>query len=176
MKTRFLKEEDFYKYEEDIVDCYMDNLQIMDSQSCLDITNRDILSDYVLGLISSKESSIEGIFNDKEEYLYGMIVYDGMRFSNDGNAAQLHLAVCKDLWGKVIFNMCNQILERTYFDTLYCMIPSYCRPTIALVKKLGFKKTGYIPKALPYKNIKGEEKMYDELIYTWSKSNGKIQK
>lgn len=169
MKIRALTGDDVRKYEEDISMCYTDNIQIMDSQSKLDIFNRDVLLDYVLSILESYESTIEGIFDDDEKFLYGLIIYDGIRMTDDGNAAQLHLAVCKDIWGKYIFKICKERLQCTIYNVLYCMIPSYCRPTIGLVKRLGFKKTGYIPKSIPYRNLKGVEKMYDELIYVWEK-------
>ena len=38
-----------------------------------------------------------------------------------------------------------------------------------MVAKLGFKKTGYIPCALPYKNSKGETKLYDINIFVYEK-------
>lgn len=169
MLTRNLTAYDMKRYEEDIAQCYLENLQIMDSQSMLDISNRDTLFDYLFGLLEDDESNIEGIFDDSEKFLYGLIIYDGIRVTNDGNAAQLHLAVCRELWGRRIREILKEALNNTFFDVLYCMIPAFCRPTIALVKTLGFKKTGYIPKALPYVNLKGEEKMYDEYVFSWVK-------
>lgn len=167
---RTLKVEDLNKYEDDIAICFMDNLQITDSQSPLNLTNYDDRMDYLLGLLNSQESMVIAILDEENEYLYGLVVFDGIRVTDDGNAAQLHVAVCKDLWGKAILNIFRDMLDNfVMFNTLYCMLPAYCRPVISLVKKLGFKKTGYIPKALPYINIKGEEKMYDELIYTYLK-------
>lgn len=167
---RTLKVEDLNKYEDDIAICFMDNLQITDSQSPLNLTNYDDRMDYLLGLLNSQESMVIAILDEENEYLYGLVIFDGIRVTDDGNAAQLHVAVCKDLWGKAILNIFRDILDNfVMFNTLYCMLPAYCRPVISLVKKLGFKKTGYIPKALPYINIKGEEKMYDELIYTYLK-------
>lgn len=169
MHTRHLTEYDIRKYEDDIAQCYIDNLQIMDNQCAVDFTNRDEMYDYLFSLLECPESAVKGIFDDEEQYLFGLIIYDGIRLTDNGNAAQLHLATSKDLWGKDFHFVYEDELKDTMFDTLYCMIPAYCRPVVSLVKKLGFKKTGYIPKALPYISLKGEEKMYDELIYSWLK-------
>lgn len=162
--------DDLKKYEEDIAICFADNLQITDSQCPLNLSNYDDRMDYLTGLINSPESMVISILDEENEYLYGLVIFDGIRVTNDGNAAQLHVAIGKELWGKPILHIFRDMLDNfVMFNTLYCMLPAYCRPVISLVKKLGFKKTGYIPKALPYINIKGEEKMYDELIYTYVK-------
>lgn len=169
MRTRYLKNEDLIKYKGDITQCYLDNLQIMDSQSPLDFTKEEDIISYIYPLIDGLESAVMGIFDDNEEYLFGLIVYDGIRLTEDGNAAQLHLASCKEMWGSEFISVYEEELRVSMFNTLYCMIPSYCRSIISLIKKLGFKKTGYIPKALPYTNLKGKTKMYDELIYVYTK-------
>lgn len=169
MKLRFIDVNDVRDYEEDIAQCYMDNLQIMDSQTVIDFTNRDEMLDYIFSILESKESAIQGVFDNDDEYLYGLIIYDGIRLTDDGNAAQLHLATCKDMWGQEYLKVYQKALDETLFDTLYCMVPAICRPVISLLKKLGFKKTGYIPKALPYTNLKGKTKMYDEYVYVWRK-------
>lgn len=55
------------------------------------------------------------------------------------------------------------------FNVLYCEIPSIAVNAIRMAKAMGFKKTGYIPTALPYVNSKGEEKLYDIQILTMEK-------
>lgn len=167
MKVRPLTMYDVCNFEDDICQCYFDNLQIQDSQCPINFSDRDEVLDYVLDFVEDSKSFVTGIMDDNEEYLFGLVIYDGVRMSDDGNSSELHLVTCKDMWGKDFLDVYYQMLGGTIFDTLYCSIPSYCRPVIALLKKLGFKKTGYVPKVLPYKNLKGEEKMYDVLFYTW---------
>lgn len=173
MNVRALTLYDVQRFEDDIIQCYLDNLQIQDSQCPVNFTNRDEVIDYLFGYIEDSKSFVTGIFDKDEEYLFGLVIYDGVRMTDDGNSAELHLVTCKDMWGKDFLDVYKDMLSGTIFDTLYCLIPSYCRPVIGLIKKLGFKKTGYVPKVLPYKNLKGQEKMYDVLIYSWRK-DGKI--
>lgn len=169
MHTRFLTREDIRKYEDDLAMCYSDNLQIMDDECEVDFTNRDELLDYLFGLMDNNYSAIQGIFDDEEDFLFGVIIYDSIRLTDDGNSAQLHLATCKEMWGKDYLYIYQEELKKTFFDVLYCMVPAFCRPVIGLLKKLDFEKTGYVPKALPYTNSKGITKMHDELIYVYQR-------
>lgn len=170
MKYRYLKEEDITNYVEDLMIIYKDNPQITDIQCPLDITSEQDIRDYVENnAVFNEESCVLGIFDDDELCLFGIIIFDSMRLTDDGNAAQLHIAIGKELWGKQIREVCQELLHNTIFTVLYCFIPSKCRPVIGLLKSLNFKKTGYIPKSLPYETVKGEIKMYDELVYSWVK-------
>lgn len=169
MLNRYLKPEDIEIYLTDIKQCYKDNPQVFDMQNPINSENERELKDFLLSFINSEESMIEGIFDSQEDYLFGFIIYDGIRLTDDGNAAQVHICMCKDMWGKDFLPVYQRIINECLFDTIYAMMPACCRGAITLCKKLGFKKTGYVPKAIPYKTLKGEIKMFDELIYTLQK-------
>ena len=110
-----------------------------------------------------------GILDDKEEFLFGIVIFDNIRFANK-SCAQVHIVTDRAIWGRKIKDIYTEILKGSIFDTLYCEIPSIAVHPIAMCKRLGFKKTGYIPDALPYKNAQGEEKMYDLQIYTYRRN------
>ena len=167
--------DELYTYQEDIEQCYKDNPQIADYQSVVDFQNTSEAMSLLESYIDCDESAILGIYDDNETYLFGFIIFDGIRLTDDGNAAQVHICISRDIWGKEFQYLYEKIMDDSIFDTLYAMIPSRCRGAITLCKKLGFKKTGYIPKAIPYTTLKGEVKMFDELIYTYykeKKTNG----
>ena len=169
MKTRYLTLDDLENFREDIVEACKDNPQITDYQGFLDLNNDDDIINTCRLYITSKDSSVEGIFDNREDYLFGFIVYDNMRLTDDGNSAELHLCTSKDIWGTDFLAIYKGILKHVIFDVLSAIVPSRCRTTIAFMKKLGFNKTGYIPKSIPYVTSKGEVKMFDQLIYTWEK-------
>ena len=163
MKYRQLTLEDCKKYSEDIIKCYSDCHLIFDSQSPIN----DMFKPYFLGgFVDADDALALGIFDDDEEYLYGMVIFDNIRFANK-SCAEVHIVTDKAIWGKKLRDIYNKILLGSIFDTLYCQVPSIAVNVIAICKRLGFKKTGYIPDALPYVNSKGEEKMYDLQIYTY---------
>ena len=170
MKHRVLRYNDCAQYCDDLFQCFKDNPQILDEESIDYFESLEKSVNYVSDLIDSPDSMVVGIFDDEEEFLYGIIIYDQMRFSLDGNSAQLHIATSKDIWGKDFLELYKDMIAITVFHVLYCMIPAKCRATIGFVKSLGFEKTGYIPKAIPYRNRDGTIKMYDELIYTLVKN------
>ena len=166
MKFRTLNHGDIYTYRNDIFKCYNDCKLILDSQSIININCPQDAEDFIHGFAEAKDSDVWGIFDDNEEYLYGLIIFDNIRFCNK-SCAQVHIVNDKAIWGHKIRDIYKDIINSTIFDTLYCEIPSIAVHPIAMCKRLGFKKTGYIPDALPYANSKGEEKMYDLQIYTW---------
>lgn len=166
MKHRVLTLNDCAKYNEDIFQCFKDNPQILDEEEENYFETLEKVHNYVSELVFWHTSMVVGIFDDEEEFLYGIVIFDQMRFSKDGNSAQLHIATSKDIWGKDFLDIYHEMINESHFDVMYCMIPAKCRATIGFVKTLGFKKTGYIPKAIPYKDRNGKIKMYDELIYT----------
>ena len=164
MKHRVLRQNDCAQYSDDLFQCFKDNPQILDEESIDYFESLEKSVNYVEDLIGSPDSMVVGIFDDDEEFLYGIVIFDQMRFSKDGNSAQLHIAISKDIWGKDFLDVYREMIHNSRFDVMYCMIPAKCRATIGFVKTLGFKKTGYIPKAIPYKDRNGKIKMYDELI------------
>lgn len=169
MIFRTLNHGDIYTYRNDIFKCYNDCKLILDSQSVININCPQDAEDFIHGFAEAKDSDVWGIFNDDEEYLYGLIIFDNIRFCNK-SCAQVHIVNDKAIWGHKIRDIYKEIINSTIFDTLYCEIPSIAVNAIAMCKRLGFKKTGYIPDALPYTNAKGEEKMYDIQIYSWRRN------
>lgn len=168
MKCRTLNHGDIYTYRSDIYKCYQDCNLIFDTQNCINIKNEFGAEEFLHGFVEAKDSQVLGIFDDNEEFLFGLIIYDNIRFANK-SCAQVHIVTDKAIWGKRIKDIYTEILHGSVFDTLYCEIPSIAVHPIAMCKRLGFKKTGYIPDALPYVNSKGEERMYDLQIYTYRK-------
>lgn len=164
MKYRKLEVEDVNKYAQDIDKIYKDCHLIFDSQNS--IPNRMPMWVFVDSFVDSPESMALGIFDDDEQYLYGLVIFDNIRFANK-SCAEVHIVTDKAIWGKKLRDIYSKIMQGCIFDTLYCQIPSIAVSAIAICKRLGFKKTGYIPDALPYVNSRGEERMYDLQIYTY---------
>ena len=123
---------------------------------------------FVETFINSSDAVIVGIFDSEERYLYGLVIFDNIRFANK-SSAQVHIVNDKSIFGKKVRGLYEEILSTCMFDTLYAEIPSIAVHAIALCKRLGFKKTGYIPNVLPYVNSKGVEQMYDIQIWSFNK-------
>lgn len=171
MIYRQLTVEDLDKYSSDIFSCYKSNTLVFDCQNPIAIAREDQATEFLYGFIAAPDSMAMGIFDDNEDFLYGLIIFDNIRFGEDakGNpvsCAQLHIVNDKSIFGKVLRDLHNQILDSVVFTTLYCEIPENAVHAIAICKRLGFKKTGYIPHALPYRNSLGKEIMHD--IQVWS--------
>lgn len=164
MKHRQLTLNDCNRYAEDIIKCYSDCHLIFDSQSSIPVNY--YLPSFVETFVRADDSLALGIFSDDEKFLYGLVIFDNIRFANK-SCAEVHIITDKAIWGKKIRDVYNQILNGCIFDTLYCQVPSIAVNVIAICKRLGFKKTGYIPDALPYINSRGEERMYDIQIYSY---------
>lgn len=168
---RQLTTEDCTTFYSDIVKCYRDNPLIFDSQNPLRQMTEGELVTFISNYIKSEDSLVIGIFNSKQDILFGVAIFDSIRFSGKDSCAQVHIAISKDIWGRLCANIFNRILDECLIKTLYCEIPQIAVKPIAIVKRMGFKKTGYIPKALPYTNSRGETKMYDLHIFVHQKEN-----
>lgn len=167
MKYRPLTSSDLTTYRTDLFKCYQDNALIFDNQSPLKFTNEWQVVDYVYNYSEADDSMVIGILDDSEHYLYGIIIFDNIRTLRNNSIAQVHIVTSKTIWGKRIRDIYKDILKTTMFTRLYCEIPQIAHNAIAMCKRLGFKKTGFIPQALPYVNSNGEEKMYDLNIFVW---------
>jgi hypothetical protein len=167
MKYRPLEYEDIKKFRDDIIKCYNDCHLIFDSQNT--IPKRMPMWVFVDNFVDSSDSMVIGILDDNEEFLYGLVIFDNIRFAQDKSCAEVHIVTDKAIWGRKIRDIYNKIIQGCIFSTLYCQIPTIAVSAIAICKRLGFKKTGYIPEALPYVNSRGEEKMYDLQIYTYKR-------
>lgn len=166
MKYRALNHGDAYTYRNDIFKCYNDCKLVFDSQSYITLRDTDSCENFIHNYIDASDSIVVGIFDNNEEFLYGIVIFDNMRFANK-YCAQVHIVTDKAIWGKQIKDIYKEMIQTCAFDTLYAEIPQIAVHAIAMCKRLGFKKTGYIPDALPYVNSEGIEKMYDLQIYTW---------
>lgn len=169
MKYRPLEYEDIKKFRDDIIKCYNDCHLIFDSQNT--IPKRMPMWVFVDNFVDSSDSMVIGILDDNEEFLYGLVIFDNIRFAEDKSCAEVHIVTDKAIWGRKLKDIYNKIIQGCIFSTLYCQVPTIAVSVIAICKRLGFKKTGYIPDALPYVNSKGEEKMYDLQIYTYRRGN-----
>lgn len=166
MLLKPLTKEDILFYLNDIYSCYKCNHLIFDCQNYFSDLTIGKLKTYIDSFANGEDSLIYGIFDDSISFLYGLIIFDNMRFAENKSSAEVHIVVDKMLWGKQILNIFKNVISRFPFTTYYCMIPAIATNAIRLCKKLGFKKTGYIPEVLPYINSKGEQRMYD--IQIWS--------
>lgn len=164
MKYRKLKLEDCNLYRDDILECYNNCHLIFDSQNYIP-RNYDLVN-FLSTYIQAEDAYVLGIFNDTEQFLYGLVIFDNIRIA-DKSCAEVHIVTSRIIWGKKIRDVYKNILKGCIFDTIYCQIPKIATNAIAICKLLKFKKTGYIPNALPYVNSRGEEKMYDIQIYTY---------
>lgn len=169
MITRILKFEDIVKYSNDILMVYSDNRLIFDSQNIISLkTNNDVIN-FLANYSDADDSMILGILDEELDLLLGIIIFDKIRVCKDRTCAQVHIATSRLIWGKPIYKIYKSILENLMFNVLYCEIPSIAVNAIRMAKAMGFKKTGYIPTALPYVNSRGEEKLYDIQILTMEK-------
>lgn len=165
MHFRQLKEEDCVKYAHDIFSCYQTNHLILDNQNCICLDTETKASHFIRDFVNAPDSYVLGVFDDVEKFLYGLVIVDCMRFGKK-SCAEVHITNDKSMFGLKVRKLYERIRDALPFDTLYCQIPSIAVHPIAIVKHLGFKKTGYIPDALPYTNAMGEENMYDIQIWT----------
>lgn len=169
MKYRLLDYTDCLRYRDDILHCYQTNHFIFDSQNILHIDTPELAQEFILKYIEADDSCVQGIFDDNEEYLYGLVIYDFIRCTDKHTSTQVHIINDKAIFGRVIRKLYKEIIECSPFTTIYAEIPSIAVHAIALAKHMGFKKTGYVPNVIPYVNSKGEEKMYDLIILSYTK-------
>lgn len=169
MKHRLIEQKDLELYIDDIISCYKDNTMIFDLQCPYSMSTYQGVKTFLGSFIDSKDSIVLGIFDEREEYLYGVVIFDNIRMAQT-STAEVHIATSKAIWGKMVLDIYKEILEYSLFSNLYCMIPQNCVLAIGMAKRMGFKKTGYIPKALPYKNRKGEVYLYDIQIFSMEKN------
>lgn len=172
MKFRVINRDDCVKYRSDIFQAYQSCHLIFDSQNPYCPKTEEETLYFVLGYACDSEDSLAyGVFDDNEDYLYGLVIFDNIRGTKQNTCAQVHIVNDKSVFGKKIKGVYEDLVRACGIDVIYAEIPSIAVHSIAMCRRLGFKKTGYIPSALPYVNSKGEENMYDIQIYV--KENNK---
>lgn len=165
MKYRQLKEQDLFKFAQDIKSCYNSCYLIFDDQNPLKGLNTEGLLLFLKSYIEADDSSITAILDDEEKFLYGIIIFDNIRMGVK-NSAQVHIVNDRSIWGHRIKDIYKQIIQCSIYNILYAEIPSIAVGAIGMCKRLGFKKTGFIPSIAPYTNSRGEEKVYDMQIWS----------
>lgn len=165
MKYRQLKEQDLFKFAQDIKSCYNSCHLIFDDQNPLKELNTEGLILFLKSYIEADDSSITAILDDEEKFLYGIIIFDNIRMGVK-NSAQVHIVNDRSIWGHRIKDIYKQIIQCSIYNILYAEIPSIAVGAIGMCKRLGFKKTGFIPSIAPYTNSRGEEKVYDMQIWS----------
>lgn len=85
--------------------------------------------------------------------------------------ADLHCAVRKHCWGKRSRELGRYMLDYLKdnlptLKRLVASVPQHNFGVVKLLKDLGFKHEGTLKSNLVFKNKLGEEKYYDELIYS----------
>lgn len=168
MKFRLLNLIELNKHKDEVYSCYKANKFIFDDQSPIRLNNAEECRNFIYKFISCYDSMVFGIYDDNSDYLYGVVIFDNIR-ALDVSCAEVHIAVDKPVWGRITRTVFEEMIKSVPIDIMYCQIPLIAVNAIALVKRLGFKKTGYIPKALPYTNSKGEKKLYDLNIFVLNK-------
>lgn len=151
------------------MECYNCNFLICDNHSPCKVTNYQELFNHLVDFQTASDSLIFGVFDEEENYLYGYILFDNIRITKERSCAQVHILNHKAIWGRALRDLYIQFLHSTIFDTVYCEIPAIAAGAIGVCKKMGFKKTGYVPHCLPYTDIRGNERMYDKFIYVWER-------
>lgn len=173
MKFKQLTKDACEIYKQDIFDCYKTNHLVLDSQNSWKMEDAEDAKNFLTGYTEAADSCVIGVFDDQLRYLYGFIIFDNLRYCAEKSSAEVHIVMSKYLFGKANFYIYKRILEGCGVKTVYAQIPSIATHPINICKKLGFKKTGYIPDCITYVNAEGVEKMYDVHIYTWRR-DGKI--
>ena len=169
MKQRILYDIDIHRFIDDIKRCYDCNRLIFDMDTPLHLDDEELLEAFLVPFTQSEDSYILGILDDNEKYLYGLVIFDNCRTDGSCTTAQVHIVTDKAVWGKTIASIYREILDNGLIDIMYCEIPQIAVNAIGMCRRLGFKKTGYIPKALPYLNSKGEKKLYDLNIFVYER-------
>lgn len=172
MIYRELTDIDIDLYRDDIYSCYNSNKFIFDSQNYLLKSSVEELADFLKGYVRAVDSIVVGLFDDNNTFLYGIVIFDSIRFGiNNLATAEVHIAVDRKAFGKLTLDLLKQLRDECGFTTLFCHIPDIANRAIGLCKRLGFKKTGYIPNCLPYVNLNREEKLHDVQIWVYNKTN-----
>lgn len=169
MKQRILSTKDLFNHIQEILKCYECNKLVFDMDTPLHLNDEEKLLNFLIPFAQGEDSYILGILDDNEKYLYGIVIFDNIRTDGETTTAQVHIVADKIIWGKTVKDVYQEILDCGLIDNIYCEIPQIAVRAISMCKRLGFKKTGYIPKALPYTNAKGEKKLYDINIFVYER-------
>lgn len=166
MKYRILEQIDTQKFKEDIFKCFKDNRTLFfDELNPHAVEDNNLAAYYLSTFIDTPDDMVMGVFDNNEEYLYGIIIFQEIRMGVK-TSAKVHCLLSKTLWGKKAKTLCKSIINESIFNVLYCEIPGYAYRTIAFAKSLGFRKTGYIPRVVPYTALNKAGVMHDIFVFT----------
>lgn len=156
---------DIIRYNVELFSAFQDNHLILDAQCELSFNHHIDFGNYLIKYVQASDSMVIGLFSDNK--CMGYVILDNIRIADENSCAQVHLAISKQLRGKKALEILREIRDNSNLEMFYCEIPSIAIHAINVCKKLGFKKTGYIPQNLPYTNALGETKMYDTYILVY---------
>lgn len=153
------------RFKTELFKAFKDNSLILDQQCELHFDDEFEFSNFLLKYVEASDSMVIGLFDNNK--CQGYVILDNIRITEDNSCAQVHLAISKSLRGKKALQILKEIRDNSNLEMFYCEIPSIAIHAINVCKKLGFKKTGYIPNNLPYTNAFGQTKMYDTYILVY---------
>lgn len=179
MDIRILTIEDIDQYKDMIYDCYEDNGLIFDDQNPLLLMTASGVAEFIKSFVYGEDSLVFGIMDD--DLLQGLIILDHIRYGlksaktkEQTSCAEVHICMSRAIWGKPVLGICHEFQKISPVDILYCNIPENAVGALTLCKRVGFKKTGYIPYNLPYENINGDTILRDSFIMTWIRKRQNI--
>lgn len=155
-------------FKEDVLSCYLSTDFTHDTQCTYKPKNTNDVLFLHRGHLNPEQHCLIGIFArdyNEEEHLCGLVIFNNIRAIKDRTVADLHMVSDRIIWGMPLFKILCKMMKETIFNQLNIIIPSCGGALIRLIKRLGFKKTGYIPECCTYRNIKGQEIFYDKYLY-----------
>lgn len=165
MYYKKLNVNDIIRYNKDLFKAFKDNSLILDEQCNLHFDYYVDFGNFLIKYVLATDSMVIGIFDCNK--CQGYVILDNIRMTEENSCAQVHIAISKELRGKKALRILKEIRDNSNLEMFYAEIPSIAIHAINICKKLGFKKTGYIPKNMPYTNALGQVKMYDTFIYVY---------
>lgn len=131
--------------------------------------NKDYVLDYTE---QSIKNGMVFIALDKDNSPCGFFMLDDVvGYKNNIHSCNLHCAIGKRSWGKNSRLICKRFLDYLAdnfppIKRLVASVPQHNFVVVKLLKDMGFKHEGTLKSNLVFPDKFGNEKYYDELIYT----------
>lgn len=130
--------------------------------------SKDNIMDYVQRAVT--EGNVFVILEDGE-VVACMMLDDIKPYKDHYHSCSLHCAIGKRSWGKKSREICREYLdylrdEYIPIKRLVASVPQHNFGIVKLLKDMGFKLEGCLKHNLAYPDKYGNEKYYDELVYT----------